>query len=235
MLRVQTCDYLLLWQQLDKFDFPTLVALPRPTKCEANMANIWTTRTTLLTGLVISLLGAFYIYQSPTPLNFSMPHPSSSRTSIPGLEFKLNQISRAPPTLLVTLKNTSPDTPYTILKWNTPLDASVLNTGVFTVKEAESGQEVQQTVVQVNRKMPPPQTSLVTIAPGTEEEVDIVFDKPWMLDRKPAKYKVQAKGIWKGVWGKYGDEVTEEELYAYAESPFSGWRFATGEVVMEVN
>jgi len=198
------------------------------------MANIWTTRSVLLTGLIVSLLGASYIYQSPTPLNFSMPHPSSSATSIPGIEFTMSQISRSPPNLLVTLKNTSPDTPYTILKWNTPLDASALNTGVFTITNAESGEAVKQDILQVNRKMPPPQGSLITIAPGTEKEVEVIFDKPWMPERKPAKYKVQAKGIWKGVWGKYGDEVTKEELYAYADSPFSGWRFATGEVVMEV-
>ncbi|KAG9194139.1 hypothetical protein G6011_04174 [Alternaria panax] len=199
------------------------------------MANIWTTRTALLTGLVISLLGAFYVYQSPTPLNFSMPHPTSSRDSIPGLEFTLSRTSRSPPTLLVTIKNTSPDTPYTILKWNTPLDSSALNSGVFTITDAESGKEVEQTILQINRKMPPPQDSLVTLAPGTKEEIEIVFDKPWMPKRKPAKYKVQAKGVWTGVWGKYGNEVTKEELYAYAQSPFGGWRFATSEVFMEVD
>jgi hypothetical protein len=202
---------------------------------EATMTNIWTTHTALLTGLTVSLLGAFYVYQYPTPLNSSIPHASSSRTSIPGLEFTLSQTSRSPPTLLVTLKNKSPDTPYTILKWNTPLDSSALNRGVFTITNAESGEEVEQTILQINRKMPPPPNSLVTLAPGTEEEVEIVFDKPWMPNRKPAKYKVQAKGVWKGVWGKYGDGITKEELLDYNESPFSGWRFATNEVLMEVD
>jgi hypothetical protein len=199
------------------------------------MANIWTTRTALLTGLVISLLGAFYVYQSPTPLNFSMPHPTSSSASIPGLEFTLSQISRSPPTLLITLKNTSPDTPYTVLKWNNPLDSSALNSGVFTITDVESGEEVKQTILQINRKMPPPQESLVTLAPGTEEEAEIIFDKQWMPERKPARYKVRAQGVWKGVWGKYGDEVTKEELHDYAGSPFSGWRFVTNQVIMEVD
>lgn len=199
------------------------------------MANMWTARTALLTGLVISLLGAFYVYQSPTPLNFSMPHSMSSRTSMPDLEFTITQTSRSPPALLITLKNTNPEVPYTILKWNTPLDSSALNTGIFTVIDAESGEEVNQTVLQINRKMPPPHGSLVTLAPGTEEEVEVVFDKPWMPKRKPATYKVQAKGVWNGVWGKYGDEVTKEDLYAYLESPFSGWRFATNEVLMELH
>jgi hypothetical protein len=198
------------------------------------MANIWNTRTAILTGLVISLLGVFYVYQSPASLNLSMPHPTSSTTSIPALEFILSQTSRSPPTLLITLKNTSPDTPYTILKWNTPLDSSALNVGVFTITDLQSGEVIKQDVLQINRKMPPPQQSLITLAPGTEEEAEIVLDKPWMPERKPAKYKVQARGVWRGVWGKYGDEVTKEELYAYAESPFSGWRFVTGEVVMEV-
>ncbi|KAL1798368.1 hypothetical protein ACET3X_002405 [Alternaria dauci] len=199
------------------------------------MATIWTTSTALLTGLVISLLGAFYVYQSPMALDFSTPHPTSSRTNVPDLEFTINQTSRSSPALLVTLKNTSPEVPYTILKWNTPLDSSALNTGVFTVIDAESGEEVKQTVLQINRKMPPPQKSLVTLAPGTEEEVEVVFDKSWMPKRKPAKYKVQAKGVWNGVWAKYGDEVTREDLYGYFNSPFSGWRFTTNEVLMELH
>jgi hypothetical protein len=193
--------------------------------------NLWNTRTALLTGLVITLLGAFYVYQSPTPLHFTQP----SSNGVPGLEFKLTQVSRNPPTLLVTLKNTSPDTPYTLLKWDTPLDSSALSTGVFLVVDDANGKEVQHDVLQINRKMPPPQEEMVTVPPGTEEEREVEFTKPWMPERRPATYRVKAVGTFKGVWAKYGDEVTEEELYAYAQSPFSGRRFTTSEVVMEVH
>jgi hypothetical protein len=196
-------------------------------------ANLWNTRTAILTGLVITLLGAFYVYQAPTQLNFTQPKPTSGN-GVLGLEFRLIQVSRSPPTLLVTLKNTSPDTPYTLLKWGTPLDPSAPNTGVFTIIDDASGKEVEQDVLQINRKMPPPQEDLVTVAPGTEEELEVVFDKPWMPDYKHAKYRIKAVGSFKGLWAKYGDEVTEKELYAYTESPLGGRRLTTNELVIEV-
>ena len=200
------------------------------------MANFWNSRPAIITGVLITLLGALYIYQSDTPTSFTMPKSSSSADNgVPGLEFKLSQLSRNPPSLRITLKNTNPDTPYTILKWGTPLDSSALNTGVFSIIDNNSGNEVQQVVLQINRKMPPPQEELLTVAPGTEEAVEVVFDKPWMPEAKPAKYKVKAEGEFKGVWGKYGNEVTEDELNAYIESPFSGKKFATGDIIMEVH
>jgi hypothetical protein len=198
------------------------------------MANFWNSHTAVITGIAITLLGAFYIYQSPAPLNFSMS-ASHTSNSIPGLEFKLSQVSRSPPVLLVTLKNTSPDTPYTLLKWGTPLDSAALNTGVFSISGQDSGDEVKQVVLKINRKMPPPQEELVTVAPGTEEEIEVVFDRPWMPENKPAKYKVKAEGEIKGAWDKYGHDVTEDQLHAYIESPFSGEKFVTNEVVMEVH
>jgi hypothetical protein len=160
---------------------------------------------------------------------------SSTSNGVPGLEFKLTQTARDPPSLLVTLKNNNPDTPYTLLKWGTPLDSAALNTGVFTITNEEDGSEVEQAVLMINRKMPPPQEELVTIAPGTEEEVQVVFDKPWMPAQKPAKYKIKAAGDFKGVWNKYGGDVTEADLNAYSDSPFGGKKFSTNEVIMEVH
>lgn len=200
------------------------------------MAKFWNTRSAIITGVAITLLGGYYIYQSPTSISYTMSQSSSSTSnSIPGLEFKLSQTAKNPPTLLVTLKNTNPDTPYTLLKWGTPLDDAALNTGVFSIVDEESGKEVEQLVLQINRKMPPAQEELVTLAPGTEEEVQVVFDKPWMPGQKPAKYKVKAVGEFKGVWDRYGGDVSEDELMKYAESPFGGKGFGTNEVVMEVH
>lgn len=200
------------------------------------MANFWNTRSAILTGFAITLLGGFYIYQSPTSISYTMSQSTSSTSNgIPGLEFKLSQTAKNPPTLLVTLKNTNPDTAYTLLKWGTPLDGAALNTGVFSIVDAESGSEVEQLVLQINRKMPPPQEELVTVAPGTEEEMQVVFDKPWMPGQKPAKYKVKAAGEFKGAWDKYGGDVSEDELSKYVESPLSGRGFSTNEVVMEVH
>jgi hypothetical protein len=200
------------------------------------MAKFWTTRSAITTAFAITLLGAYYVYQSPTLISYTMSSSGSSASNgVPGLEFKLSQDSRSPPSLLVTLKNNSPDKPYTLLKWGTPLDSSALNIGVFQIIDEENGNEVAQAGLMINRKMPPAQEELVTIAPGTQEELSVVFDKPWMPEQKPAKYKVKAKGEFMGVWDKYGGDVTEDELNAYIESPFSGKKFVTNEVVMEVH
>ncbi|KAH8724076.1 hypothetical protein GQ44DRAFT_750409 [Phaeosphaeriaceae sp. PMI808] len=198
--------------------------------------NFWQSRTAVITGITVTLLGAFYIYSSPTSISYTMSKSGSSASNgVPGLEFKLSQDSRSPPSLLITLKNTSPNTPYTLLKWGTPLDSAALNTGVFKIVNEETGKEVEQFVLQINRKMPPSQEELVTVAPGTEEELQVVFDKPWMPEKKPARYSVKAEGELKGVWDKYGGDLTEDDLNAYIDSPFSGKKFATNEVVMEVH
>ncbi|OAL44549.1 hypothetical protein IQ07DRAFT_521746 [Pyrenochaeta sp. DS3sAY3a] len=200
------------------------------------MANFWTSRTAVITGVAITLLGAFYVYQSPSAINFTMSTSSSTASSgVPGLEITISQISRDPPAISVLLKNSDPEKPYTVLKWGTPLDSSALNTGVFTITDDESHSEVEQMVMQINRKMPPAQEELVTVAPGTQEEIEVVFDKPWMPAKKPAKYKVKAVGEFKGVWDKYGSDVSEDELWAYIESPFSGKKFRTNEIVLEVH
>ncbi|KAF2133667.1 hypothetical protein P153DRAFT_362753 [Dothidotthia symphoricarpi CBS 119687] len=199
------------------------------------MASLWNSRTAIITGVAITLFGAFHVYQSPSSTSFTMPNSGDSSSSgVPGLNMELSQISRNPPTLLVTVKNNSPDTPYTILKWGTPVDSAALNIGVFKIVGEESGHEVKQLGLKINRKMPPPQEDLLTVAPGSEEKVEVVFDKPWMPEQKPAKYKIKAEGEFKGVWDKHNRDVRENDLEAYSDSPFSGRKFTTNEVVLEV-
>ena len=150
------------------------------------------------------------------------------------LSFTLSQTSRDPPTLSVTLKNSSPDTSYTILKWGTPLDSAALNTNIFTLTDSSTGVEIEQVGLMINRKMPPSPDELITVAPSTQEQVELVFDKPWMPDNKPAKYNVRATGTFQGLWDKAGGEVREGEMMAYTNSSGSGKTWATNEVDMEV-
>ncbi|USP78402.1 hypothetical protein yc1106_05676 [Curvularia clavata] len=190
-------------------------------------------RIALLTGLAITLLGAFYIYQSPLPLEFSVPRPSSNN-SVPGFAILLNQTSHNPPTLIVTLENHHSDADYTVLKWGTPIDPFALDTGVFSIVDDASHNEIEQEILHINRKVPPPPNQLITLAAGTQEEIEVVFNRPWMPGRKPTKYKVSAKGVFKGGWAKSGNELTKTDLLSYADSPLSGKRFVTNEIVMEV-
>lgn len=159
---------------------------------------------------------------------------SQSSSEVPGLSISLAQVSKDPPTLRVTLKNDHKDTPYTILKWGTPLDAAALNTGVFRITDADSGAEVEQTTLQIRRRMPPGQSQLAGVKPGEEEHVEVVFDRPWMPDTKPAKYKVHAQGLLKGAWDKPKSEVTDDETNEYTESPLAGKTFKTNEVELIV-
>jgi hypothetical protein len=197
----------------------------------ADFRRYFNTRNTLIAAVAITLFGGYYITQSPNPSSFTM---SQTSNEIPGLSLSLSQISKDPPTLRVTLKNENKDTPYTLLKWGTPLDDAALNTGVFKITNADSGAEVEQLTLQIRRKMPPGQDQLAGVKPGEEENVDVVFNRPWMPETKPAKYKVKAEGLLKGAWDKVKSEVTDEETNEYTESPLAGKTFKTNEIELAV-
>ena len=198
------------------------------------MPNFWNSRPTVIAGLTFALIGAFYVFQYQDSSYFTMPSSvSSSSDGVPGLEFELSQVALYPPTLLITLKNNHPSATYTVLTWDTPLDSSALNTGVFTLTDEETSEEVEQVDIQVNRKMPPAQDQLVTLEPGTDHTVELVLDKAWLPSKTPGKYKITAEGEFNGVWRKRKGDLTEDELYAYMDSQFSGKRFSTNDVVFE--
>ncbi|KAF2686648.1 hypothetical protein K458DRAFT_416001 [Lentithecium fluviatile CBS 122367] len=194
-------------------------------------------RTVLIAASAIAIVGALYFFNTFSVPTLNMSKPGSSTadgSTVPGLEFKLSQISRNPPSLLVTLKNNHPDTPFTILKWGTPLDVQAQNLGLFKLVDEATGNEVEMHNIKISRLMPPSREDLVTVAPGTEEATEVVFNKPWMPETKPAKYKVQAQGTFAGVWDRYGNEVDDSELEAYSSSPLNGRVFRTNSVEMRV-
>ncbi len=194
-------------------------------------------RTTFALGLTFTLLAAFYFYQFQDTFSVTMSstNPNSSN-DVPGLEFEFFTMTQNQnrPSLLVTLRNTHPDTPYTILSWGTPFDPAALNTGIFTLVDNETGNEVEQVILQINR-MSPSRNDLITIAPRIEETIEVVFDKPWMPEKKLAKYTVKAEGSFTGAWKKHKSDVTQDELDDYLNSPLNGKRFTTNEAVLEVN
>lgn len=197
----------------------------------ADFQRYFNVRNTLIAAVTITLFGGYYISQSPNPSTFTMSQTSSE---IPGLSLSLAQVSRDPPTLRVTLKNDNSDSTYTLLKWGTPLDDAALNTGVFKVTDADSGAEIEQAILQIRRRMPPGQSQLTSVQPGGEESVEVVFDKPWMPETKPAKYKVKAEGLLKGVWDRPKSEVTDDDTNEYTQSPLAGKTYITNEVELVV-
>ncbi|EFQ86999.1 hypothetical protein CFE70_004729 [Pyrenophora teres f. teres 0-1] len=187
--------------------------------------------TFLSTLLSLFLLLLFYTYQSPIPLTFTIPHSESTTAGIPGLTFSLAQTSTSPPTLLITLTNNHPETTYTLLKWATPLDASALDTGVFTITTSD-GKAVEQVVRKITRKMPPPPGQIMELAPGKNMSKEVFFDKSAAVVMGKGRYRVEAKGVWKGGWATPRAEVTTKNLWGFGESEFAGRRFGLGGVEM---
>ncbi|KAH7132584.1 hypothetical protein B0J11DRAFT_427771 [Dendryphion nanum] len=195
------------------------------------------TRTAVVSAFVVTILGGFYFLSSSSSISPKMTPspPPASTNGIPGIEFQLSQISRSPPSILVTLKNHNPKSTFTLLKWSTPLDPLAQILGVFKLEDADTGEKVPIDVIMINRKTPPPRDELVTIMPGTEESVEVVFNKPWFPEKKPAKYKVKAEGTFKGAWEKSADQVTDNELDVYVDSPLYDRAFETKELLMTVH
>lgn len=191
-------------------------------------------RAAVTASIAFALIGAFYlVYPSQTP-SYSDTAAAMSATTVPGLDFKLSQISTSPPSLLVTLKNNHPSSTFTVLKWGTPLDPQATNLGVFKLTNAESGEPIDVVVIKIARKTPPARSELVQIEPSTEHATEVVFEKPWMPQTKPASYKVQVEGKFYAVWEKAAKDVTESDLKDYFDSPYQGCAFSSEEVTMAV-
>ncbi|KAF2710096.1 hypothetical protein K504DRAFT_466523 [Pleomassaria siparia CBS 279.74] len=188
-------------------------------------------RTLAITALTLALIGSLYLVNSPSSSGFNMS--ASGSQGVPGLEFKLSQKSKNPPSVLVTLKNNNPSSTFTILKWNTPLDSHAGNLGVFKFKDAETGEELKTDVLMLRRKMPIEQDQLQEIAPGAEYSTEVTFSQPWM-PREPAKFKVRAEGTYAAAWDKVIGEVEKSELDAYTASPYNDRTFSSEETLLVV-
>lgn len=185
-------------------------------------------------GIALALIGAFYLVYPRRTLSPSNASAVMSASNVPGLEFKLSQISTSPPSLLVTLKNSHPTSTFTVLRWGTPLDPQAANLGVFKLADAESGEPINVDVIKLSRKTPPPRSELHEVEPGTEHATEVVFDKPWMPQAKSAAYKVKVEGQFYAVWKKAAKDVTEKDLENYYDSPYQGSSFSSEEVTMSV-
>jgi hypothetical protein len=192
-------------------------------------------RTAVFATIGLTIAGFLYFLRTPSSTPTNMPPNAATSTSgaLP-LSFRLSQISKNPPSLLVTLQNNHPSSTFTILKWGTPLDPQAQNLGVFKLSDFDTGKEIPTDIIKIARKMPPSRDDLLEIAPGTEHATEIILDKPWMPERKPAKYRVRVEGEFHGVWEKPAKEVGGDEVEAYTDSSFNGISFSNEPVVMVV-
>lgn len=133
--------------------------------------------------------------------------PPSPDVSLSDLHLTVSQVKPAShPTLLITLENTNPKVPITILTWNSPLDALLIQLGLVIITPSGSSTPLDIPTIMVKRRMPPPENSLVTVEPGEEvsRRVEIgerfVAPAQWREDGSRGGPKVQLKGKWTAVW-----------------------------------
>jgi hypothetical protein len=131
----------------------------------------------------------------------------STDAALTDLHLVVSQVKPAsPPTLLITLKNTNPKVPITILTWNSPFDALLVQLGLLIITPPASSTPLHIPTIMVKRRMPPPEDNLITLEPGEDvsRTVEIgerfVAPEQWRGDGSGGRAKVQLKGRWTAVW-----------------------------------
>lgn len=153
------------------------------------------------------------------------------------LEVGLSQASAAAtPRLSVSVKNTHPSTPLTLLNWDSPLDPLALQLGLVSVTAAGASAPIDMPTIKISRAMPPGADSLVTLRPG-ESASSVVELRDTFVPKETwaqGKAKVSMKGHWAAVWpGLNKDELlgNPEKLSALGgggDSVLTGeWESAT--------
>jgi len=190
------------------------------------------TRALTITALTLTILGTLYILYSPTSPTYLRLPKMSSPSPLP-LKITLSPISHSPPSILVTLKNTSPSQTYTLLTWSTPLDPQALNLGLFHFKNLDTGEELEVPKLMVNRLLPAKKEDLEEVGPGKEVRREVVLQRPWMP--KEGRWGVWVEGSWRGVWEKNKGEITEEDVEGGGiELSEETGNFKSGEVVLDL-
>ena len=143
------------------------------------------------------------------------------------------QLSAGPEnsSLACTIRNTDSEHALTFLTWDTPFDPTAVNTGVLSIKDAETGADIPSPGMKLNRKMPPPRDALVEIAPKSSAERELNLSSPWIpTDGK--KYQVAVHGTWRAIWQKPAAQVSDEELAALKGDEAMQGGFDSGSVEM---
>lgn len=171
---------------------------------------------------------------SPTrPLNQRYhPNVMSDFSVANNLEVSLSQASATvTPSLSVSVKNTHPSTPLTLLKWDSPLDPLALQLGLISVTPAGASAPLDMPTIKISRAMPPGADSLVTLQPG--ESASSVVELRDMFVPKvtwaQGEAKVSMKGRWAAVWPGLGKDDLLGDLQKLSALGGGGDGVLTGE------
>ncbi|KAL1649151.1 hypothetical protein SLS58_001725 [Diplodia intermedia] len=183
--------------------------------------SILSSRPYLTAILTLFAITSYYYYHTTTTT--TNPKMASPTDLLSHLHVSVAQSSTTPPTLTLTLKNTHPSTPLTLLNWESPLDPLALQLGLITIYPADNdskddNEPLPLATIQVSRKLPPGRDQLVSLAPGESRARDVVLREPVVplgkvreMDGKK-RVKVVCGGRWKAVWGAAGDGVGDAAL-----------------------
>lgn len=125
------------------------------------------------------------------------------------LEVSLSQASAGEtPSISVSVKNTHPSTPVTLLKWDSPLDPLAMQLGLISVTPAGGSVPIDMPTIKVSRAMPPDADSLVTLQPGKSASNVVELRDSFVPRDTWAKGKanVSMKGRWGAVWPGVGKD-----------------------------
>ncbi|KAM0715582.1 hypothetical protein Q7P37_009080 [Cladosporium fusiforme] len=167
-------------------------------------------RAAILATAVLGTIVTLYHFTS-SPQTAIMPSVASDQSS-QGISVELSA-AEAPLTIRVTIRNDSPDHPFSFLTWDSPFDPQAINTGVLSLKDDQSGSEIEGPAMKLNRLLPPPRDDIVEIKPGSSATRELGLASPWVpTDGKT--YQIQAHGSWRAAWAKSASDVTDKELEA---------------------
>ncbi|KAJ0120457.1 hypothetical protein J7T55_015184 [Diaporthe amygdali] len=167
---------------------------------------------TIFTGLfVFGVLTFIYHNLDQVPASFKMA--SQDNDILSQLHISLSQASKSPPAISIKVTNNSPK-PVTILTWDSPLDQLALSLGTVYITPSDASEPLEISRIMVQRKTPPSDESLVSLAPGESRENQVELRELLVPAEKlkGKKSTVQVKGRWMGVWPKSRDELNEEAI-----------------------
>ncbi|KAJ8129534.1 hypothetical protein O1611_g4094 [Lasiodiplodia mahajangana] len=112
--------------------------------------------------------------------------------------------------ILISLTNTHPSIPVTILKWNSPLDPAALQLGLVCIIPAGTSQPIHIDAIKISRLMPPSANSLITLFPGERATNTLELHGPIVPDVVwgAGPVKIRMTGRWMAVW----PGLTKEDL-----------------------
>lgn len=142
-------------------------------------------------------------------------HTMAQPEFLTNLQVDISQSTVSPHALSVSVRNTHPSVPVTVLKWNSPLDPAALGLGLLEIVPAGASEPIQLRTIKISRLMPPKAESLVTLQPHESATNIVELREPSvpgnLWDAGPVR--VTMKGRWMAVW----PEMTREGLLSDTE------------------